>query len=178
MEKLVILNTSDESATFKTGLSGWVSRNGIFWGNDERAARWDGCTHVVCECGQAVEKSWTKCALCRSVAEDKRFAALERKPWDGKTPLCLYDDDRFFWSEDDLTDYCEEYGYEPEDLKLLICEPTYAREIDPNDYYCDDLPEDGEIDGDLAAAFDELNKIIRESKVILSWAPGKYAAAL
>lgn len=173
-----ILNTSNEAATYKTEISGWVSHNGRFWGKDERAARWDGCTHIVCECGQPVEKRWTKCSICRSISSDKRFAALESKSWDGKTPLCLYDDDRFFWSEDDLTDFCEEIGAKPEDLKLVICEPIYAREIDPNDYYCDDLPEDGEITDDLLAAFEELNQIIRGSKVIFSWSPSKYAAAL
>jgi hypothetical protein len=177
-EMKVILNTSDEAASFKTNLSGWVSRRGMFFGNDERTARWDGCTHVACECGHVVEKGRSKCEICRREASDKRFASMERKKWDGETPLYLFDDDCFFWCEDQLEDYCDEHDCRKEDLKLVICEPTYAKEIDPNEYYCEDLPEDGEIEGDLLAAFEELNSFIRGSKIILSWAPGKIAAEL
>ena len=56
----MILNTSDEAAHFVTGLSGWVSRHGHFYGNDERLARYDGCTHTVCECGKPCEKGWDR----------------------------------------------------------------------------------------------------------------------
>ena len=51
-EEKTILFTSDEAAKYTDGISGWVSRDGFFWGKDERAARYHGCTHVLCEdCG-------------------------------------------------------------------------------------------------------------------------------
>jgi hypothetical protein len=46
------------------------------------------------------------------------------------------------------------------------------------EFYESDLPEDGEVPSDLFAAFEELNKTIRESKIILSWVTGKYAAII
>ncbi len=178
MEEKIILNTSDEAATYRTGLEGWVTRNGRFWGEDERMARWDGCTHVLCECGKPVEKSWTKCPECRRASAVKRFEAMPKKVWDGESPLCLFDDDCFFWSQDDLTDYCEESGHDPKDLKLVICKPIFARQIDPYDHYHDDIPEEGDLPGELVEAFDRLNEKIRECREPLSWEPGSYAAEI
>lgn len=174
MEKKIILGTSDEAAKIET-VTGWMSRTGRFWGKDERAARYDGSTHRLCSCGEVIEKQGY-CRPCADKKEAEKFAAMERKEWDGTTPLCLYHADRYFWDIDELTDYCEENEVQPDQLNLVICEPIYAREIDPNEYYHDDLPEDGEVDSELEAAFEELNKLIRESKPILSWMPGKFAA--
>ena len=47
---------SAEAATYKTGLAGWVSCTGNFWGEDEHMARWTGCTHQSCACGFALER--------------------------------------------------------------------------------------------------------------------------
>ncbi|WP_422421830.1 hypothetical protein [Pseudomonas sp. GZD-222] len=50
------------------------------------------------------------------------------------------------------------------DLKLVFCTPNYPKQIDPNDHFCDDLSEDGEINDDqLFAAFELLNEMIRKS---------------
>jgi hypothetical protein len=52
------------------------------------------------------------------------------------------------------------------------------REIDPADYFSDDLPEDGELhDDQLMAAFDLVNEMIRKSGP-LSWSQGEYVARL
>ena len=148
----IILNTSDEAATFRTNISGWVSRRGLFTGDNkqsERLARLDGCTHILCECGKPAEKLRVKCEECWKAERDKRFASLEKKPWDGKTPLCIWDDDRYFWCEDDLFDYCFDLGLKPSDIKLVICEPVYVSEIEPNDHYSNDLPDEGEVEDGL-----------------------------
>lgn len=178
-DEKMVLNTDDEAATYRTDISGWVSRNGRYFGDDERLARWDGCTHILCDCGEPTEKPWTKCKKCREAERDKHFATLEKKPWDGKVPLCIWDDDQYFWSEEEIEEYCEELGLELKELKLLICEPVYAREINPDEYYEDDLPEGVEgVEDDLWEEFEALNKYIRETKPILSWMPSKYAAVL
>lgn len=173
-EKLIILNTSDESAQLKT-VTGWVSRNGHFFGNDERTARYDGSTHRVCDCGDLIDRH-SYCRPCHNKKEDEKFAAMERKEWDGKTMLYSQSADEYFHDSDQILDHCEEYECKPDDMQFIICEPVYAGEIDPNEYYRDDLPEDGEVDSELEAAFSELNKLIREAKPILCWMPGKYAA--
>ncbi|MFZ2635562.1 MAG: hypothetical protein WAX33_04400 [Rectinemataceae bacterium] len=177
-DEKIVLSTSDEAAKFVTGLSGWVSRNGRFWGNDERMARYDGCTHTVCDCGKPVEKGWLKCTECRNKANNELFAGMKKEVWDGETPLTLYDGDEYFFDWDSLACYCEDHGTTPEEVGLLLCKPTYASEIDPNEYYCDDLAEDGEVDSGLVEKFNELNKYIRENKIILSWTPSDIVAII
>ena len=176
LENKIIHYSSDEAAHRET-VTGWVSRTGHFFGDDERIARFDGCTHVACnKCGDPVEKGWTACKKCRDAADVAKFQGKERRMWDGVTPLCLYGTDTYFWDGDDITMYCEEHDCKPSDLKLMICEPVYAHEIDPSEYY--DLPEDVIIGGDLQVAFRELNEKIREAKENsdpLCWQEGKYA---
>jgi hypothetical protein len=115
------------------------------------------------------------CQVCRTEAETKRYNALKRKQWDGETPLCIYNDDHYFWNEDDLIYYCEEHDCSLSDLQLVFCEPAFAKEINPEDIYGGDLPEEGEVPQILLDAFEELNRVIRESRIILSWSPGKFA---
>lgn len=179
-EKMV-LSTSDEAATFKTDISGWVSRLGHFYGKDEHTARYDGCTHVPCaECGKPTERGWTKCSDCRNKKRDDKFKTFEKKEWDGKTPLALWDGDEYFFDADDLYDWCEEHECTPQDIQLVLCRPVYARIIE-DDFYYDDLPEDMNLDDvapELASKIDELNKYIEESKPILSWMPSEIAAII
>lgn len=176
MTEPMILSTSDEAAEYKTGLSGWVSRDGRYYGDDERMARWAGATHVPCrECGTPTEKGWVICEACRERKDDEKYAARPRQAWAGE-PLYSETTDRWFFDEGSLDDYCEDEQVDRNDLRLIICEPVYAHEIDPNEYYTDELPEDGEVDGDLADAFDALNALIRERRKPLSWKPGKFAA--
>ena len=175
MEAKIVHYSSDKSAHRAT-VTGWVSRSGRFWGEDEHMARWDGCTHVACsKCGDTVEKGWTACKKCRNAADDAKFNAKEKRQWDGETPLCLHMSDTYFWDGDDIEMYCDEHDCKPSDLQLMICEPVYAKEIDPNEYY--DLPEDVIIGGDIQVAFKELNERIREAKENndpLCWQEGKY----
>lgn len=59
-----------------------------------------------------------------------------------------------------------------ENLRLLICEANYPREIDGSDHFSDDLPEDGELPSVLEAAFEALNEVIKKQPP-LSWSPRK-----
>ncbi|WP_407226469.1 hypothetical protein [Enterobacter roggenkampii] len=46
-EKIVMMD-SDEAASIQT-VTGWVDRQGRFWGSDEHQARWCGATHRKCK---------------------------------------------------------------------------------------------------------------------------------
>jgi hypothetical protein len=176
--EMIVLETSDEAAHFVTGLSGWVSRSGRFWGADEHMARWEGCTHTTCGCGKIMERGWTKCPECRKKAADERFNAMPKKEWDGETPITLLGGDEYFFNREQLKEWCEDWETTPDKLQLVICEPNYACEID-SDFYCDDLPEDQSLEDvapELADKISEVNKYIRDKKPILSWGPGKIAA--
>ena len=178
MHDKIILPSSDQAASFQT-VSGWVSRNGHFFGNDERLARYDGSTHRECpKCSKVIEKN-NYCRDCHANGEIEKYQKMERREWNGTDGLYSQAHDKWFFGYDELSDYCEwNHVVSLDDLRLIICQPVYAREIDPLEFYESDLPEDGEVPSDLFAAFEELNKTIRESKIILSWVTGKYAAII
>lgn len=177
---LVVMRDSEEAARLVT-LTGWVSRLGHFYGDDERIARYDGCTHVRCDCGNITEKHWLMCEVCRHKQKLAKYDALPVVEWDGKTPLCTYDDDEYFFDEDSVYDYCDEHGCKVEDLLLVLCEPVYAREISADGCYEDDIPPDMTLEDvapELAYAFDKLNEFIRNYKKPLSWVAGEKRVVL
>lgn len=174
----VILNTSPEAAQFVENISGWVSRTGLFFGKDERAARYAGCTHVACEdCGEPTDKGRTVCDECREKRLAARYEVRERAVWDEKGMLYSEVADRFFQSWDEVADYMEEENertLDPVSLRLVICEPVYLSPVD-EDRWSDDLPEDGELPDEVARALEELNEALRAAGPV-SWMPGKKAA--
>lgn len=180
----IITPDSPEAAQYRTDIRGWVSRNGKFYGEKghaEHAARYEGATHLRCEgCGAIYPKSyWTVCDDCRAKSDLERYLARPRAKWDGKAMLYSETLDMFFDSPEDAMDYgymTEDGNHMPlEDMRLVICEPDYAGQID-SDYWEDQLPEDGEIPSDLEEALEVFNRAI--SGILLSWQPGKYALDL
>ena len=109
---------SDEAAQ-KVTVTGWRSRHGHFCGDNEHLARWNGCTHLICDCGAEMERSYTSCAACRDRKRLENYEAMPFTVWDGQTPLTLHDDHEYFWDEDTLLDYCEMKKIEAEDLRLV-----------------------------------------------------------
>lgn len=170
----VVLNTSDEAASIKT-VTGWVDRHGRFWGDDERIARYSGCTHVACsECGKPSEKHYTKCSECRELAQVKQWDSFEKKPWDGETPVTLHIGDEYFFDSESFYDWCLDQDIDPKTVQLVHCKPQYLRQVD-EDHWCDDLAEDGELPNGVQAALDALNAAIREHDEPVSWWPSKVA---
>src|SRR5690554_954202 len=112
---------SNEAAQIKT-VTGWVSRTGQFWGDNEDAARYSGCTHKPCrDCGVPVEKGWLICASCRSKSHREKWENMPFKDWGGEPLYCMASGE-YYWSEDDI-EYALDDGREVCDLMLVICEP-------------------------------------------------------
>lgn len=179
-EQEKIMYTDETAASYKTDISGWVNRLGQYWGKDEHMARWSGCTHQLCACGDVVEKNRTICPKCVRKRDNEKYLAMEEKPFDGGFLYSEYVD-KYFSSEEDALDYCECEEIDPQDLQLVICEPRYAYQIEPDDYFFDLLPEDMTVEDvapELAAAFAVLNKFIAEKKEVLCWMPGKYRTTI
>lgn len=177
----VILPDSPEAATYRTGIAGWVSRNGTFYGDGpkgEKVARHVGCTHVLCKrCGEPTPKEYSLCDACCDKADAERYAAMPRAKWDGAAPLYSEVTGKFYGCIAEAEEYAAEME-EPQtlaDLRLVICEPVYAAPLG-TDYCCDDLPYDGDIPQQLADAIDAFNSAV--AGVILSWQPGKTALDL
>jgi hypothetical protein len=180
-ETEVILPSDPRAAHYVTDIKGWVSRDGRFYGDDERLARWAGSTHNACEACEAVtERPYTKCPACRAKNAADRHAKREMKPWDGVG--FIYSDalGKYFADADDLDDYlADDDALGLDELRLLHCEPIFAAEIDPGEHYHDSLPDDSEdVPAWLDEAFDALNETIRKHRQVsdaLSWVPGKIA---
>lgn len=167
----VILRDSPEAAQPVT-VTAWKSSTGrLFF--DEWSARYDGSTHSLCEdCGEPSEKPYTVCDSCRDLREEAKYEALPRAEWDGKAMLYSETKERYYsapeYAEDDL-----EEGQTLADLRLVICEPNYARRLEPDDF-ADDLPEDGDTPDWLYEAINAFNQAIEKGEP-LSWSPGKVA---
>lgn len=169
--KKVVMADSEEAASIKT-VTGWVSRTGHFWGDDERMARYDGSTHRLCECGAVIEQR-SFCRACSERKDREKYLAMPSVAWDGEVPLNLHGTDTYFFDEDSLLDHCADNECQPQDLPLVICVPKYASQIDGSEHYCDDLPEDGELPAELEEAFRVLNEAIQACMTPLCWYPGK-----
>ena len=172
----VIMYDSPEAATYLTDIEGWVSRTGLYFGENEGLARYDGCTHQPCkQCGRPALKPYTVCDECRQQFKIERYRARERKEWNEDCPVYSEALDCFFDSWGEINDVAYEDGVGIEDLRLLICEPIFAEEIDPRKYYYAHLPEDSPIPAEIEEAFERLNAAIRDCETPLCWEPGKFA---
>jgi hypothetical protein len=102
---------------------------------------------------------------------------LPRKAWNGTDPVYSKSAERYFNDQDEIEDHCAEEDITEKDLWLVLCKPVFAHQIDPDEYYRDDLPEEGEVPAEIRAAFETLNAAIRACQVPLSWEPDCYAVA-
>ena len=169
-----IFPESEEAAKFVTGISGWVDRKGVFFGADERLARYSGSTHRHCDCGEVIEQR-SYCKACVRSREIEKYQSAQKTEWDHKTPLYSQRNDVYLFDAGDLIGLMEELEVtDPEELELFICDPVKLGEIQ-SDYWDDDLPEDGELPPEVEAALEEFNAVIRKSKPV-GWSPGKFAA--
>lgn len=160
-KKEIIMYDSDEAASQKT-LTGWVSsgKGGYpphYYGNDEHMARWAGCTHLKCECGNIMEKAYTKCPSCRAKSARERYLKLPFKEWDGIEYVVDWDGDKYFFSLEELEDYM--HDNEIEEIDLLFCDPIGYSTINSEDI-AGDSHEDWEASDELEKKIEEFNKYI------------------
>lgn len=174
MSEKIVMRDSDEAAKPHT-MSGWLSRNGHFYA-DEETARYDGCTHVYCrDCNAPTPKGWLICGSCRDKKDQAKYDAMPKQKWDGIGMLYSHTHEEYLPDLEEAESLLEP-GETLADLRLVICEPNYARKIDI-DYFCDDLPENEDsLPAKLQAAVDAFNKAA--DGVVLSWSPGKFAIDL
>ena len=178
-EEKIILPESDEAAKFVTGISGWVDRNGRFYGQSEEMARYYGSSHKKCEeCKEAIiNRDHRYCEDCREKKFIERYNKLEKKVWDGESYLYSDLDDVYFADYDYVNDYLDEHGIEDiNNLRLVICEPNYLGEIS-EDYWSDDLPDDMDLPDSVLSALETFNAALKAAGIV-SWSPGKYAAII
>lgn len=174
MSEKIVMRDSDEAAKPHT-MQGWLSRNGRFYA-DEATARYDGCTHIYCrDCNAPTEKNWLICGTCRDKADQSKYDAMPKKKWDGEAMLYSFAHEKYLCDLEEAESLLEP-GETLDDLRLVICEPNYAKKIDI-DHFCDDLAEDEDsLPAALQDAVDAFNKA--SDGIVLSWSPGKFAPDL
>jgi hypothetical protein len=184
-QEKIIFPDDKEAARYLTGIEGWVSRRGQFYGDtheSEEMARWDGATHVRCRyCSVPVEKSrgWTACYDCREKKAVEKWESLPEKKWcgsDDDPPVYSEWFDAYFYDMGGIEEECEEHGITIQEARLVICEPQYPPTVDPEDHLRELMPDDGDDDipADILDAFDRLNEFLRNYRTPLSWVPGRY----
>ena len=181
VEEKIILSEDLEAAQQVTETF-WKSSRGNYF-LKEKAARYDGSTHFRCECGNIVKRmAYTVCESCQSKKKAERFAKLKKKKWDGKNPICLYQDDQFFYSEDELDDYCSEirgFGSKPEELMLVHCEPSRPRILEAGEFLEELFPDDDSWDlpKEIYEAAQYFNETV-EDQMPFTWEPSDIAVIL
>jgi len=166
----------EEAAEHKTGIEGWVCKTcRRFWGDNEHMAKWCCAGDLKCEtkdCAARVKKhSYMYCDQCLSKRDVARWLKLEEVAWDGKSPLVLDDDDKYFFNVEDLDEYLEEHKLSVEDVRLVIAVPDSPPWFEMSEFLSDYLSEDSDRLG-----FEKIDKLVNkwiEKNAPKMWVPGK-----
>lgn len=164
-----VLYDSPEAASVQT-VTGWVSRTGVFFGDDEHQARVFGCTHFRCSCG-VVATSQT-CATCNKQAKVDRHRARVREAWDGQM-IYSEEADHYFPSPEEARLYVATHALDFEEMRFVLCDPHYLSPLD-SFAWSNDLPDGSDLSPKVWAAIDVLNKVI-ESEPPSMWYPSNIA---
>ena len=168
----IIMAESAEAASIQT-VTSWISSDGRLWGKDERMARYAGSTHRQCENNpdHPPVANNDSCRQCRKARKEQQWQDMPKEAYTPVAfPLHLYDTDQYFFNAEDLVDWLEEKNIKPEDVHLTKCKPSYPDQINPDEHFCDILPEDGEVPEDVREAFEKLNEVLKKSEPF-SWFP-------
>jgi len=175
----VILRDSEEAAKFVTGISGWVSAKGHFYGKDESLARYDGMTHKKCvKCDALVEKEWAYnvCHPCLDIQISEKHMEKELIKYYPELVVVIQGTDIYCFNEESLFDYLSDNDYEAGPVHLEVCEPNHMNHIDVYGLWENIIPLDSDagsvIDEDLLIMIDKVNEKIK-NHAPLSWQPGK-----
>jgi len=137
MGKTEIIKYDSHEAAQQVSITGWVSRDGRFFGNNEHAARHAGCTHVACStdgCIEYAKRPYIYCDSCRRKQDIERYNTYEFREWDETVPVYSRTADEYFYDSEDIESYLEDQresdpAFSPDDLMLVICQPVYPQQI-------------------------------------------------
>lgn len=174
MSDEIILPDSELAASYAKNIKGWVSRNGLFFGDGDAnrdAARYNGCTHVSCQkCRQPVRKGWLLCESCREESELSRYLSMPTALWDGQAMLYSQVTDNYYRSPDEAEDELQE-GQTLSSLRLIICKPNHIH-LDA-DEFSHVAPGDEELPEEVLTAIDAFNESV--CNIVVSWSPSNVA---
>lgn len=155
---------------------GWTTSDGSTF-KTEHIARYYECTHRKCKsCNNDTPKIYSLCEMCRESNDITKYNSYSGIQWDNIIPIYSESHDEYFFDQQELLDYIDENNVTIDKLRLVICKPTHLSQID-EDYWMDDLPEDGELSPNLKLALAQLNTII-QSEPPSAWIPSNIMAII
>ena len=170
-EKKIKMFEDKNLVEYRTDLEGWTGEDRLYYGKGdegERRARYANSTHKKCECGGAAPKGWSYCEKCTDKKSQEKFDKLEQIDWDGKSIMCLRNDDKFFSSMEEVYEYCEDNDVRLKTLQLMLCEKeVHISEVnldELNEEYCTEDESLSDFHPELAAKCEELNEMIRKTE--------------
>lgn len=175
-----ILSTDDRAATYVTNLKGWVCRNGMFFGEDERSARYNGATHIKCNikgCDELIKKYDLACDKCASENYINQFKKLQIVDYKNEDCEVIFSDllEEYFVDiphlYERISEYCIEHNIDKDEFdetmfRLQPCEEVKLTEIKESDILNEDsfCDHDVELSRDILLYLELLNKEINNFK--------------
>jgi len=130
----------------KATINGYVV-NGKFWGDNERFAKMDACTHIDCEkCGKEILKACRICDECFVKSDIDKWEKSEKREI-SHSDLGYYSKllDKFYYELHEIEDDCEYESLGINDLNDLLLyhiERESPPEVDLSDIYENVMPDD------------------------------------
>lgn len=169
---------NEEAAEYRTNIKGWICKTcRRFYGDEEGAER---TARYCCEkdhacdttgCTNRAKKPYVFCEPCISRRDEERWLKMPEVEWDGVHPLCIFDDDRYFFDIDDLEQYLEETETPIEKVRLVLCEEDPKPHFSMDDHVSDYMGENGDV-GPTKKIDDTVNRWI-DKNVPQMWVAGK-----
>lgn len=151
----------EDSAEVRT-VTGWCcKRCNRFWGDDKHMAHHCCSDDFPCRtegCEGRANRGYVSCDACREAVKIATWDKHEKHPYDGG-PVVEYDGDRYYFDDGSLHDDILEWladGCTVESLRFVMCGPEPPPEFAINEFLCDHLPEDMDVDGK------EIDKIVND----------------
>lgn len=169
---------NEEAAERLTNIAGWVCKTcRRFFGDEEGAER---TARYCCEkdhacgtkgCTIRAKKPYIYCDPCVAKRDEARWLAMPEVEWDGEYPLCLFDDDHYFFDVDALEQYMDENDLSPEKIRLVLCEEDPKPHFDMADFVSEYMGDHGDPDPSKKVD-DTVNRWI-EKHVPQMWVAGR-----
>lgn len=130
--------------------------------SDESEARINNATHHSCECGNEKRVGHIRCEPCEAVKVIETYQKMPVQAW-GEFPVCIYNDDTYFFEESDFLEWCEDNEIEPKDIRLCGTDPNHPWIVE-TDFWADIMPDnvDDPFSKDFHKKLDELNEVIKK----------------
>lgn len=147
----------------------YVSKKGGMFLTKESALN-DSYTHAKCDKHNVVYEVLSYCRECLKEKQNDRYSNFEVVEWDGKTMLYSHATDSFYWSMEEAIEDAELQEVAIDNMQLSPCEPNNLSQVD-EDYWCDDIAEDGDLPIEIQKALWVLNNSVVEHGKAVSWSP-------